>query len=204
MKKLKTILRIIGNSIAISIFGLVGVLLFEFRIPGHQNYTDHDSMFMGIANIIFVFIGISLIINSSIFRVKNHWKKFRTGVIILVIGFGLAVFLPREIIKWTFFGEKKVEFTSLKNPDFIWVNLELYKNNNFLCSTSHGGEMTVENLGKYELKNNNLKLSFENGISEHAKKYYKTLSKNIGTSYKILNDTLICLDCEKEIKLKKN
>ena len=34
--------------------------------------------------------------------------------------------MPRDVIKWTFFGGKKTEFTSIKNPDFIWVKLELY------------------------------------------------------------------------------
>ena len=36
------------------------------------------------------------------------------------------------------------------------------------------------------------------------KKGYQTLYKNIGTKYRVSNDSLVCLDCEKEIKLKKN
>jgi hypothetical protein len=133
----------------------------------------------------------------------NHWKKFRIGVLIFVICFGLAVFLPRDVIKWTFFGEKKMEFTSIKNSDFIWVKLELYKNKDFLCSTSHAAEMTEETLGQYTLKNNILELHLKNEISKHTKNGYQTLYENIGTKYQILNDTLICLDCEYEIKLKK-
>ena len=35
------------------------------------------------------------------------------------------------------------------------------------------------------------------------KKGYQTLYKNIGTKYRVSNDSLVCLDCEKEIKLKK-
>ena len=94
-----------------------------------------------------------------------------------------------------------MEFTSIENADFIWVRLELYKNNDFLCSTSHGGEMTEETLGEYKIKNKVLELRLKNGISEHTKKGYMILYKNIGTEYRILNDTLICIDCEKEIKL---
>lgn len=200
MNQLINILRIIGQSILILVFGLAGSLLFEFRIPGHQTFTDNDAGPLAFVYGVFIIIGFGLLLNSLIF--KNHWSKFRIGVMIFVIGFGLAVFLPRNVIKWSFFGEKKMEFTSIENPDFIWVKLELYKNNDFLCSTSDGGEMTIENLGRYELKNNNLKLSFKNEISKHVIKHYKTLSNNIGTEYKISNDTLFCVDCEKEIKLK--
>lgn len=53
-----------------------------------------------------------------------------------------------------------MEFNSLKNSELIWVKLELYKNNDFLISTSHASEMTIENLGKYELKDDNLQLFF--------------------------------------------
>ena len=202
--KLINVIRIIGQLISISIFGLVGGLLFYFRIPGNETFTDNDAGPLALVYGIFIIIGIGLLLNSLIFKQKNHWKKYRTGVLVFVIGFGVLVFIPRNVIKWTFFGEKKMEFTSIKNPEFIWVKLELYKNNDFLCSTSHGGEMTVENIGKYELKNDNLNLFFKNETSEHIKKYYKTLTNNIGTNYRILNDTLICIDCEKEIKLEKN
>jgi hypothetical protein len=152
---------------------------------------------------VFLIIGIGLIINSLVFNHKKHWKKYRIGLLIFVIGFGLTIFLPRDIIKWTFFGKKEMEFTSIENADFIWVRLELYKNNDFLSSTSHGGEMTEEILGEYKLKNNILELHLKNEISEHTKKGYKTLYKNIGTRYRVSNDTLVCLDCEKEIRLKK-
>ena len=203
-KKLINIIRIIGQLISISIFGLAGGLLVHFRIPGNRTFTDNDAGPLTLFYGIFLIIGIGLLLNSLIFRHKNHWKKYRTGIIVFVIGFGLLVFIPRDVIKWTFFGGKKMEFTSVRNSDFIWVKLELYKNNDFLCSTSHGGEMTEETLGEYKLKNNVLELHLKNGISEHTKKGYQTLYKNIGTKYQILNDTLICIDCEKEIKLKKN
>ncbi|WP_370173696.1 hypothetical protein [Leeuwenhoekiella palythoae] len=203
-EKLISTIRIIGQLISVSIFGLVGSLLFHFRIPGNETYTDNDAGPLALVYGIFIIIGIGLLINSLILRQKNHWKKYRIGVLIFVVGFGLAVFLPRKIIKWTYLGGKEMEFTSIENPDFIWVQLELYKNNYFLCSTSYGGEITIENLGEYEIKNNNLKLSFKNETSGHVKKFYKTLSENIGTNYRISNDTLICMDCEKEIKLKKD
>ena len=203
-KKLISIIRIIGQLISVSIFGLVGGLLFHFRIPGNETFTDNDAGPLALVYGIFIIIGIGLLINSLIFKQKNHWKKYRIGVLIFVVGFGLAVFLPREIIKWTYFGGKEMEFTSIENPDFIWVQLELYKNNDFLCSTSHGGEMTEETIGEYKLKNNVLELHLKNEISEHTKKGYQTLYKNIGTKYRVSNDTLVCLDCEKEIKLKKN
>lgn len=64
--------------------------------------------------------------------------------------------------------------------------------------------MTVENLGKYEISNNNLKLIFKKETSKYIEKNYKTLSNNIGVNYKILNDTLFCTNCVKEIKLIKN
>ncbi|MFS4482269.1 hypothetical protein ACKGJY_04585 [Hyunsoonleella sp. 2307UL5-6] len=203
-KKLINIIRIVGQLISISIFVLVGGLLVHFRIPGNNTFTDNDAGPLALVYGIFLIIGIGLLLNSLIFKQKNHWKKYRTGIIVLVIGFGLLVFIPRDVVKWTFFGGKKLEFTSIKNPDFIWVKLELYKNNDFLCSTSHGGEMTEETFGEYKLKNNVLELHLKNGISEHTKNRYKTLYENIGTKYRILNDTLICMDCEKEIKLKKN
>lgn len=198
------IIRIIGQALLVVVFGLAGGLLFVFRIPGHQTFTDNDAGPLALIYGIFIIIGLGLLLNSIIFKIKNHWSKLRIGIMIFVIGFGLAVFLPREVIKWIFLGEKKMEFTSLENPKFIWVKLELYKNNQFLCSTSEGGEMTVENLGKYELENNSLNLIFENKISGHVKKYYKTLYKNIGTNYQLLNDTLICIDCENDIILKKS
>ena len=204
MNQLINILRIIGQSILILVFGLAGGLLFEFRIPGHHTFTDNDAGPLSLVYGIFIIIGLGLLLNSLIFKLKSHWSKFRIGVMIFVIGFGLAVFLPRDIIKWTYFGEKEMEFTSIENDDFIWVRLQLYKNNDFLCSTSHGGEMTEETLGEYKLKNNVLELHLKNEISEHTKKGYHTLYKNIGTKYRVSNDTLVCLDCEKEIKLKKN
>ncbi|MDG5493221.1 hypothetical protein [Psychroserpens sp. SPM9] len=202
--KLMNIIRIAGQLISVSIFALAGGLLVHFRIPGNRTFTDNDAGPLTLVYGIFLIIGIGLLLNSLIFKQKNHWKKYRAGIIVFVIGFGLLVFMPRDVIKWTFFGGKKMEFTSIKNPDFIWVKLELYKNNDFLCSTSHGGEMTEETLGKYKLKDNVLELHLKNGISEHTKKGYQTLYENIGTKYRMLNDTLICIDCEKEIKLKKN
>ena len=203
-QKLTNIIRIIGQLIFISIFGLAGGLLVHFRIPGNNTFTDNDAGPLALVYGIFLIIGIGLLINLLIFKQKNHWKKYRIGIMAFVIGFGLLVFIPRDVIKWTFFGGKKMEFTSIKNPDFIWVKLELFKNNDFLCSTSHGGEMTEETLGEYKLKNNVLELHLKNGISEHTKKRYQTLYENIGTKYRVIKDTLICLDCEKEIKLKKN
>ena len=203
-EKLISTIRIIGQLISVSIFGLVGGLLFHFRIPGNETFTDNDAGPLALVYGIFIIIGIGLLINSLIFKQKNHWKKYGIGLLIFVVGFELAVFLPREIIKWTYFGGKEMEFTSIENPDFIWVQLELYKNNDFLCSTSHGGEMTEETIGEYKLKNNVLELHLKNEISEHTKKGYPTLYKNIGTKYRLSNDTLVCLDCEKEIKLKKN
>ena len=203
-KKLISIVRIIGQLISISIFGLAGGLLFHFRIPGNETFTDNDSGPLALVYGIFIIVGIGLLINSLILKQKNHWKKYRIGVLVIVIGFGLVIFLPRDIMKWTYFGKKEMEFTSIENADFIWVRLELYKNNDFLCSTSHGGEMTEETLGEYKLKNNVLELDLKNEISEHTKNGYQTLYKNIGTKYRVSNDTLVCLDCEKEIKLKKN
>jgi hypothetical protein len=202
-KKLINIIRIIGQLISISIFGLAGGLLFYFRIPGNQTFTDDDSGALALVYGAFLIIGIGLIINSLVFKLKNHWKKYRIGLLIFVIGFGLTIFLPRDIIKWAFLSKKEMEFTSIENADFIWVRLELYKNNDFLSSTSHGGEMTEEILGEYKLKNNILELHLKNEISEHTKKRYQILYKNIGTRYRVSNDTLVCLDCEKEIKLKK-
>ena len=157
-KKLINIIRIIGQLISISIFGLAGGLLFHFRIPGNRTFTDNDAGPLAFIYGIFLIIGIGILLNSLIFKQKNHWRKYRTGIIVFVIGFGFLVFIPRDVIKWTFFGGKKTEFISIKNPDFIWVKLELYKNNDFLCSTSHGGEMTEETLGKYKLKDNLLEL----------------------------------------------
>ncbi len=203
-EKLISIVRIIGQLISTSIFGLAGGLLFHFRIPGNRTFTDNDSGPLALVYGVFLIIGIGLIINSLIFKQKKHWEKYRIGLLVFVIGFGFAVFLPRDIIKWTYFGKKEIEFTSIENTDFIWVRLELYKNNDFLCSTSHGGEMTEETLGEYKLKNDVLELHLKNEISEHTKKGYQTLYKNIGTKYRISNDSLLCLDCEKEIKLKKN
>ena len=204
MDKLIDVIRIVGQFISISIFGLAGGFLFHFRLPGNNTFTDNDAGPLALVFGIFLISGIGLLLNSLIFKQKNHWKIYRTVIIVFVIGFGLLVFMPRDVIKWTFFGGKKMEFTSIKNPDFIWVKLELYKNNDFLCSTSYGGEMTEETLGKYKLKDNVLELHLKNGISEHTKKGYQTLYKNIGTKYQILNDTLICIDCEKEIKLRTN
>lgn len=63
--------------------------------------------------------------------------------------------------------------------------------------------MTIENMGRYELNDHYLKLSFKNETTKQVKKYYKTLSNNIGTEYKILNDTLFCIDCEHVIILEK-
>lgn len=204
MDKLIVVLRIIGQFISILIFGFAGGFLIHFKIPGNNTFTDDDAGALALVYGIFIIIGIGLILNSFVFKLKNHWGTFRIGVMIFVIGLSIAVFLPRDLIKWTYFGKKKMVFTSIENPSYIWVKLELYKKNDFLCTTSLGGEMTVENLGKYELKNNYLKLSFKNEISEHDKKYYKTLYHNIGTNYIIIKDTLICKDCDSDIKLIKN
>jgi hypothetical protein len=41
--KFINILRVIGQTLLIIVFGLAGSLLFEFRIPGHQTFTDNDA-----------------------------------------------------------------------------------------------------------------------------------------------------------------
>lgn len=135
MNQLLTALRIIGQFILILIFGLTGGFLFEFRIPGHHTFTDDDAGPLTLVYEIFIIVGFGLLLNSFIFKLNNHWSRFRIGVIVFVVGFGLAVFLPKNVVKWTFLGEKKMEFTSIENSDFIWVKLELYQNNNFLYSS---------------------------------------------------------------------
>jgi hypothetical protein len=198
------IIRFAGQLITLSIFGFVGGILVYFRIPGNRTFTDNDSGPLFLFYGIFIIVGIGLFLNSIIFKQKKHWTNYRTGVLFLVIVFGLAIFLPRDVIKWTYFGKKESEFTSSQNSDLIWVRLELYKNNGFLCSTSHGGEMTEETLGEYKRKDDILELLLKNEVSEHTQTGYPTLYENIGTKYRISNDTLICLDCEMEIKLKQN
>lgn len=129
--KLINIILIIGQLISISIFGLAGGLLVHFRIPGNNTFTDDDAGLLGLIYVIFIIIGVGLLLNSLIFNQKKDWRKYRIGVVVFVIVLGLLAFIPRDVIKWTFFGEKEMEFTSLENPEFIWVKLELYKNNDF-------------------------------------------------------------------------
>ena len=84
-KKLTNIIRIVGQLISISIFVLVGGLLVHFRIPGNNTFTDNDAGPLALVYGIFLIIGIGLLLNSLIFKQKNHWKKYRTGIIVLVI-----------------------------------------------------------------------------------------------------------------------
>ena len=71
--KLISIVRIIGQLISTSIFGLTGGLLFHFRIPGNRTFTDNDSGPLALVYGVFLIIGIGLIINSLIFKQKKHY-----------------------------------------------------------------------------------------------------------------------------------
>ena len=194
MKKLTNTLRIIGQSILILVFGLAGGLLLEFKIPGHRTFTDNDAGVLAMVYGIFIIIGLGLILNSFIFKLKNHWKKFRVGVLVFVLGFAITVFIPRDFIIWTFLGNKESEFISVNENefDYVWVKLELFKNNKFLCSSSNI-ELTVENIGKYELTEKSINLIFENEKSDF-----------IGTKFEIIKDTVYCVNCKNAIKLIKN
>jgi hypothetical protein len=101
----------------ILVFGFVGSLLFHFKFPGNQTFTDNDVVILSMFYGLFIFIGIGLTLNSFLFILKNHWKKFRIGVMIFAIGFLIVVFVPRELVVWTLYGEQKSEFTSVNTNE---------------------------------------------------------------------------------------
>lgn len=190
-RKLKTVLRITSQSFLIVIFCLAGFALFHFRLPGNHTFTDNDAAPIALVYGVFIIIGIGLVTNAFFFILKKHWKKFRISVMVFVIGCLIAVYIPREWIIWTLVGNETSEFTSVNTnePYDIWVNLKLFENNKFLCSSSNI-HLTVENIGTYELTNTSLNLKFEN-----------EKSKFMGTTFKIVNDTLHCLDCNTNVQL---
>lgn len=203
MSIIKNITRIIGQSISIFIFSNMCLVFFEYKIPGNHTHTDDDAALIFCAYVIVLVLGIGLFINSIFYRRRNHWKYYRVLVMVYVLIVSATLLISREFVVRFYLGEKKVKYLSTGDyfPDMIRTKLVLYENNNFLCTSSYGGEITVETTGKYKKENDSLSLSFVNKEAAHIEKYYQTLSNNIGTRYGVQNDTLICLDCEIRMKL---
>jgi hypothetical protein len=139
-------------------------------------------------------MGIGLIINSFFFLMKNHWKKYRIGILVFAFGFMMAVLLPRQLTIWIALGPQESEFTALDvdNSSDVSIQLELFENKKFL-STSTNFHRTEENIGTYTKRDALLHLTF------HNKK-----SKLIGTKFKVQNDTLYCIDCSSVTTLVKD
>lgn len=92
MKKVRNVIQFVGQLISILIFGLTGGLLFHFRIPGNKTFTDNDAGPIALVYGIFIIMGIGLFLNSLIFIQKNHWSKYRIGVLVIIIGLSMLIF----------------------------------------------------------------------------------------------------------------
>jgi energy-coupling factor transporter transmembrane protein EcfT len=191
MKKTGNFLRIIGQSIMLIAICLVGFCLIYPRIPGYNTSTDHDAGPWYFLYVTFIILTSAFLINTIIFLYKKHWKVYRLLVLSLITGLIISIFTPRKYILRLFLGEMKVEYRSVntKNLKYYWIQIELFDNNNFLSSSSNYN-LTIENIGKYELSEELLILQFENKQSDF-----------MGKEFKINQDTLYCKDCKSEIKL---
>lgn len=203
MLVIKNILRVIGQSVSVFILTYMCFAFFEYKIPGHNTHTDDDAVLMFFAYVIVLVFGIGLLINSMFYMRRNHWRLYRVVVLFYVMIISSTLLISRDFVVRSYLGKKKSEYMRAGGyfPDMIWTKLVLYENNNFLNTSSYGGEVTVETTGKYKLENNSLSLSHMNKEELYIEKHYETLAKNIGAIYGIRNDTLICVDCGNKMKL---
>ncbi|WP_281765484.1 hypothetical protein [Neptunitalea lumnitzerae] len=194
-------LRASGQLVFIVLYILIGKLVFQFKIPGYKIVTDGDEGFIAFFYFLLIVLGLGLLLNSYIFLLKGHWKKFRIAVMLIVFVLALVFGVPSKVVNSFYFGEQVSTYSSIQNEDLIWTDIKLFENHKFLYSSSLGGEIMVENIGTYEMKNNSLKLFFENKQFDYREEYYKVLYENIGTEYTLDNDTLVCENCKSDIQL---
>lgn len=102
----KNVFIIIGQTISVSLFLIIGLSFINNQIPGHRAICDAENIFIFKALILFVLLGIALFINSWYHIKKNKWKKYRIVLITIIpFIFCLSLFLRRMIVP-IFFGKE--------------------------------------------------------------------------------------------------
>lgn len=180
-------LIITGQAISVLLFLLLGCFLIHMKIPGNGAICDSEQIILFETWIIFILLGIGLLINSWIFYLKKKWKKYRIGIILMIMIFFFVSAIPRTIIMSTIYGK---ETNLIEGNTPVYIKIKLYKNGNFFAYT-YDTSCESENIGTYQLIDNKLNLSFKNEKSEY-----------LGTEYQIENEWVNCLDCENKGKLK--
>lgn len=183
--KLKSILIIIGQVITVLLFLLLGFLLIDMKIPGNGAICDPEQIMLLRTWIFFILLGIGLFINSWIFYSK--WKKYRIGIISMVLFFFFLSIFLRQIIMLINYGK---EINLLEGNDPVYIKIKLYDNGKFFAYT-YDASCESENIGTYKLTDNKLIFKFKREKSEY-----------LGTEYRIENNLVDCLDCENKYQLK--
>lgn len=184
---LKNVFIVFGQTILVLLFLLIGLSFINNQIPGHRSICDAENIFIFEASILFVLIGIGLFINSWYHLANNKWKTYRILLITIIpIIFCLSLFL-RQMIVPIFFGK---EITRIEGINPINVKIALFKNGKFIAYT-YDISCERENTGTYKRIGNVLTLKFEDQILKY-----------LGVTYKIESDSVKCLDCSLDLRLK--
>jgi hypothetical protein len=195
MDQFLKVLRIIGQVLTLSSIVLFAYPLIELKLPGKRIFTDQDQIGMAIFGALFFITTFGLLLNSTIMFSKKHWKNYRLIAVIISVIFISLVLLPRENIVKLILGKPNHSFNRVdKNEKYATATMKirLFENGKFLSET-YDAHLNNENIGNYTFENGNLNLDFHNEKSEY-----------MGTEFKMINDTLNCLNCKEKVKLIKN
>ncbi len=192
MNQFLKVLRIVGQVLILSFLFLFAYPLIELKLPGKRIFTDQDQIGMVIFGALFFITAFGLLLNSTIMFSKNHWRNYRLIASIATVILVSLILLPRENFVKIILGKPNHSFNRVdKNEKYATasIKIRLFENGKFLSET-YDAHLNNENIGNYTFKNGNLILDFVNEKSEY-----------IGTEFKMINDTLNCLNCKEKVKL---
>lgn len=195
MNQFFKVLRIAGQVTMLSLLFFLAYVLIDLKLPGQRTFTDQDQVGWALFGTLFYVLAFGLLINSIFQLYRNHWRNYRIIVAVVTTVIIFLVISPREKYVNLLLGKPDLTYTRVdKNENYLTasVSIKLFENGKFLSET-YDAHLNNENIGNYIFENGTLKLDFENEQSEY-----------MGTEYKIINDTLQCMDCSEKVKLIKN
>lgn len=185
---IKKTLKIFGQIIVGIVIISLGSSLVNFIIPGNRDFCDADQIYMFYFGVTFLIVSLGFLINSIIFYKKKQWIRYRICAITLTLLLGLLIISTRSVMTKLLYGKVSHIITN-ENGEFPYIKVRLYRNKKFISET-YDVSCNIETKGTYELADNELILHFKGEKSSYLE-----------TKYKIINDTLTCIDCENEIRL---